>query len=143
MDIEELMAAREAAVAHMWAIWASIGGKAADEAIRAAQAAPQLRSEYVTEGTYGLPRWQKERIWRERSGAQGRAQARLNAAYEKRDELRLNPAFVAAEAAADAAAEAIQKLVWANRPPTTKAEMDAEIARFRWNGKDNDGDWNE
>ena len=147
MTIEELIAARDAAVAHMWAVWESIGGKAADEAVRTMFAAPQLQSEFVTEGTHGLPRRQAEQIKAERRGAQARAQARLNAAYEKRDELRLNPAFVEVEKASSEANDAIQKFNWANRPKLTKEEeaarMAAEIGAFRWNGKDNDGDWNE
>lgn len=141
MTMEELKAAREAAVAHMWAVWAEIGGKAADETVRAAQAAPQLKSEFVTEGTYGLPRRQAEALKSERRGAQARAQARLNSALDARDELRLDSRFVAAEKASEEADSAIQKVVWASRPATTKEDEAKALNSFRWGGKDADGDW--
>lgn len=142
MTIEELRAARDAAKAHMWEVWASIGGKAADEAVRAVELAPQLQSGFVHQGTYGLPKWKAKQLIQERKGAQARAQARYNAAWAAKDALRQHPEFVAAQAAYEAAQAAVDAANWQPPPPPkTEEEIRKEIAAFRWNGKDNDGDW--
>jgi len=141
MATEELKAALEAAKAAMWAVWAEIGGKNADELVRAMQSAPQLQSNFVYEGTYGLPKWKAKQLIREREGAQARAEARLNAAWAAKDELRKHPKFVAAQAAYEAAQAAVDAANWQPPTPKTEEEIRREIANFRWNGKDSDGDW--
>lgn len=138
---EELKAACEAAKAAMWAVWAHIGGKAADEAVRVAQSAPQLQSDFVYGETHGLPRWKTKQIVSERKGAQARAQARLDAAHTAKDALRQHPAFLAAQAAYEAAQAAVDAANPAYANPKTEEEIRREIAAFRWNGKDSDGDW--
>lgn len=142
---EELKAACEAAKAHMWAVWASIGGKAADEAVRAVELAPQLLSGFVHQGTYGLPKWKVKQIVSERRGAQARAQARLDAAWAVKSALREHPEFLAAQAAYEAAQAAVDATNPAYSKTLSEEEREEqrkkEIAAFRWGGKDNDGDW--
>lgn len=100
-------AARDEARDRLWAVWAAIGGEAADNAVRMAQNAPQLDSGFVTEGTHGLPRWKAEQIKKERRAAKERAQARFNAALAARDALRAHPEYKAAQAAFAAAEAAV------------------------------------
>lgn len=142
---EELKAACEAAKAAMWAVWAHIGGKAADEAVRAAQAAPQLQSDFVYGETHGLPKWKAKQIIGERKGAQARAQARLDAAWAAKEALQAHPEFVAAKAAVEAALDAVDAANPAYAKPLSEEEREEQkrkdIASFRWGGKDADGDW--
>lgn len=138
MTIEELEAAREAAAAHIREVWADIGGLAADEAVSAAQQAPQLDSGFVLGGI----RRPSRQIQLEREGAQARARARVKAASQVWEALRRNPDFVAAYAAwtaADAAVRACDKIVVS--PAWTEEEKAKFLNSFRWNGKDADGDW--
>lgn len=142
---EELKAACEAAKAHMWAVWAKIGGKDADELVRTMQLAPQLQSGYVYEGTYGLPKWKAKQVQREREGAKARAQARFEAVWAAKDALREHPEFLAAQAAVEAAQAAVDAANPAYAKPLSEEEREEQrrkdILSFRWNGKDNDGDW--
>lgn len=100
-------AARDEARDRLWAVWVAIGGEAADDAVRVAQLAPQLESGFVTEGTYGLPRWKAKQIVKEREGAKARAQARFDAAWAAKSALRAHPEYVAAQAAFTAAEAAV------------------------------------
>ena len=156
MTIEDLeqslnaaIAARDLALAACWAVWADIGGLAADEQISICVTHFSLSSSYVNGGTRGLPRWQREKIVREREAVQERARARVDAALTARGLLCLHPEWVKAGEtfkALDAAVSAASaKWRAVTVKPKTEQEKKDEMARaisdFRWNGKDADGDW--
>jgi hypothetical protein len=151
--LEAAKAAMETALTAHWAVWASIGGEAADKAARDASMHPALGSGFVTRETSGLPRWKKERIWEERRKEAAKAQAASDRAWARVEALRLHPEWVRAQEALKplkeaekSASDALFAAKQAAKGEALLAEEAAkraapEIASFRWGGKDADGDW--